>query len=71
MTAGLRELKKQQTRQAISGTATRLFLERGFEKVSPIRQLSCPAARAIPALPELVRTDERQLARNGSLGFLG
>ncbi|GAA2070111.1 TetR family transcriptional regulator [Streptomyces albiaxialis] len=34
MTQGLRALKKQQTRQAISDTATRLFLERGFEAVT-------------------------------------
>ncbi|SRR6266496_3852647 len=34
MTTGLRELKKQQTRQAISDTATRLFLEHGFEEVT-------------------------------------
>jgi AcrR family transcriptional regulator len=34
MPAGLRELKKQQTRQAISDTATRLFLECGFEAVT-------------------------------------
>ncbi len=31
---GLRELKKQQTRQAISDTATDLFLARGFEAVT-------------------------------------
>ncbi|HEY3502056.1 MAG TPA: TetR/AcrR family transcriptional regulator [Actinocatenispora sp.] len=34
MTVGLRELKKQQTRQAISDTATRLFLKNGFEAVT-------------------------------------
>ncbi|GAA4205532.1 TetR/AcrR family transcriptional regulator [Actinocatenispora rupis] len=31
---GLRETKKAQTRQAISDTATRLFLDRGFEPVT-------------------------------------
>lgn len=32
--AGLRERKKQETRQAISGVATLLFLERGFDAVT-------------------------------------
>ncbi|MEU6558696.1 TetR/AcrR family transcriptional regulator [Nocardia nova] len=31
---GLRETKKQQTRQEISDTATRLFIERGFESTT-------------------------------------
>ncbi|MFF0574815.1 TetR/AcrR family transcriptional regulator [Streptosporangium saharense] len=34
MSAHLREHKKRQTRQAISDTATRLFLDRGFEAVT-------------------------------------
>lgn len=33
-TPGLRETKKQQTRQEISDTATRLFIERGFESTT-------------------------------------
>ena len=31
---GLRERKKQQTREAIAETARRLFSERGFERVN-------------------------------------
>ena len=42
MTVGLRELKKQQTRQAISDTATRLFMEHGFESVT-IAQIATAA----------------------------
>jgi AcrR family transcriptional regulator len=34
MVTGLRERKKQETRQAISDIATQLFLERGFETVT-------------------------------------
>jgi len=34
MTAGLRERKKRETRQAISDVATMLFLERGFDQVT-------------------------------------
>ncbi|RPF24739.1 TetR/AcrR family transcriptional regulator [Streptomyces sp. TLI_185] len=42
MTAGLRELKRQQTRQAISDAATQLFLEHGFEAVT-IAQIATAA----------------------------
>ncbi|GAA3219782.1 TetR/AcrR family transcriptional regulator [Nonomuraea helvata] len=42
MTTGLRELKKQQTRQSISNTATRLFIEHGFESVT-IAQIATAA----------------------------
>jgi AcrR family transcriptional regulator len=42
MTVRLRELKKQQTRQAISDTATRLFIEHGFESVT-IAQIATAA----------------------------
>ncbi|WP_037886659.1 TetR/AcrR family transcriptional regulator [Streptomyces sp. NRRL S-646] len=42
MTAGLRELKRRQTRQAISDAATRLFLEYGFEAVT-IAQIATAA----------------------------
>jgi AcrR family transcriptional regulator len=41
-TAGLRERKKQQTRQAISDHATRLFIEQGFEQVT-IAQIAAAA----------------------------
>ena len=34
MPPGLRERRKQQTRQAISGVATRMFLHRGFDAVT-------------------------------------
>jgi AcrR family transcriptional regulator len=42
MTLGLRELKKHQIRQAISDTATRLFIEHGFESVT-IAQIAATA----------------------------
>jgi AcrR family transcriptional regulator len=34
MTTGLRERRKQQTRQAISDVATRMFVDRGFDEVT-------------------------------------
>ena len=34
MTAGLRERRKQQTREAISDIATAMFAERGFDEVT-------------------------------------
>ena len=34
MATGLRERRKQETRQAISDIATRMFVERGFEEVT-------------------------------------
>ena len=34
MASGLRERRKQETRQAISDIATQMFVERGFEDVT-------------------------------------
>jgi len=50
-TTGLRERKKQRTRQALSDAAIALFLERGFEKVS----VADVAAAAEVSKPTLFR----------------
>ncbi|MEI5099205.1 TetR family transcriptional regulator [Streptomyces sp. PmtG] len=46
---GLRQLKKQRTRQAISDTAIALFLERGFDKVS-VAEVAAAAEVSKPTL---------------------
>ncbi|MEV4500699.1 TetR/AcrR family transcriptional regulator [Streptomyces klenkii] len=48
-TTGLRELKKQRTRQTLSETAIALFLERGFDQVS-VAEVAAAAEVSKPTL---------------------
>jgi AcrR family transcriptional regulator len=67
VTTGLRELKKARTRQLIADTASRLFAERGYERVS-VREVAREAEVAeqtvynyFPTKEQLVTDREQQI----------
>lgn len=57
VSAGLRERKKQQTRDAISAVATRLFIEKGFEAV-PVAEVAHAAQVSVNTIFNYFSTKE-------------